>query len=78
MGGLVVGVGVGISKADIGSVDHGGIEDDGGAFAREVLVVSGGVGFTGVGSNGVDVDGAGRRGGGGLGNDRGDEGTWFT
>ena len=71
-------VGVDISRADGGGVGHGGIEDDGGAFAREVLVVSGDVGFTGVGGNGVDVDGAGPRGGGGLANDRGDEGTWFA
>ena len=57
---------------------HGIIENDGGAFVREVLVVSGGVGFTGVGGNGVDAVGASPRGGGGLGNDRGDEGTWFA
>ena len=78
MGGRVIGVGVGISKADGGGVGDGGVENDGGAFACEVLVVSGGVGFTGVGGNGVVVDGAGPRGGGGLGNDCGDEGSWFA
>ena len=73
-----MGVGVGISRADGGGVGHGGIEDDGGAFARKVSVVSGGVGFTGVGGNGVDFDGAGLRVGVGVRNDRGDEGTWFA
>ena len=78
VGGRVLGVGVGISKADGGGVGHGGIEDEGGASAREVLVVSGGAGFTGVGGNGVDVDGADPRGSDGLGYDHGDEGTWFA